>query len=142
MDGEERQTRDELAASYLQQLQALSREISVAMEAVSTNALSTFQESVAKQEMLCSSLACMANSVSEKSYVAERPGLSCIDNPMDLKIRAAKGALCELNLQYSALLKHAGRSVALLASLCRSHTGRIQEARGPRLKHQTWSCEM
>jgi hypothetical protein len=92
--------------------------------------------------MLCCNLTSMANAFSEKFEATEPPGLYCIDTSMDLKIRAASGALRELNLQYSALLRHAGRSVALLASLCRSHTGRIQEARGTRLKHQTWSCEM
>jgi len=142
MDGKERQRRDEFAASYLQHLQALSLEISVAMEAISSNALPSLQESVAKQEILCSSLANMSNAVCERSYTSGQQGLPSIENSMDVKIRAASGALCELNLQYSALLKHAGRSVALLASLCRSHTGIIQEARGPRLKHQTWSCEM
>jgi len=142
MDDDGLQTRDELASAYLHQLQELASEISVAMEAVSANALSNFQGSVAKQEMLCCDLTSMANAFSEKFRATERPGLYCIDPSMDLKIRAASGALGELNLQYSALLRHAGRSVALLASLCRSHTGRLQEARGTRLKHQTWSCEM
>jgi hypothetical protein len=142
MDGKGFETRDELGAAYLHRLRALALEISVAMEAVSANALSNFQDSVAKQEMLCSSLASMANAFNDKFQATERPGFSCIENSMDVKIRAASLALRELNLQYSALLRHAGRSVALLASLCRSHTGQLQEARGSRLKHQTWSCEM
>ena len=145
MNGEALQTRGELAVIYLQQLRALAFEISVAMDAIASNALSKFQDSVAKQEMLCSSLASMANAGSERFQSTEQPLTSCIDTidtSVEGKIRAANGALRELNLQYAALLKHAGRSVALLASLCRSHTGRFQEARGPRSKHQTWSCEM
>jgi len=135
-------TRDQLAATYLQQLQALAVEISVAMDAIAANALSRIQDSVAKQEMLCAGLATMANSVSEGFRSSERPLVACIDTKVEAKIRATSSAIRELNLQYAALLKHSGKSIALLASLCRSHTGQFQEARGPRLKHQTWSCEM
>ena len=38
------QKRDELAATYLQQLQALAFEITVATDAIAANALSTLQE--------------------------------------------------------------------------------------------------
>jgi hypothetical protein len=136
------QTRNQSAATYLQHLQALAVEISAAMDAIAVNALSKFQDSVANQEMLCASLVSMANSISDGFQATEQPLLSSTDTSVDGKIRAASGALRELNLQYAALLRHSGRSIALLASLCRSHTGQFQEARGPRLKHQTWSCEM
>ena len=56
---------DPLSSAYLLQLQALAFEISVAMDAIAANALTSFQESVAKQEMLCSVLAIMANTISE-----------------------------------------------------------------------------
>jgi hypothetical protein len=136
------QTRDQIAATYLQQMQELAFEISVAMDAIAANALSKFQESVAKQEMLCASLATMANTVSEGFRSSGTPLLSSIDPSIESKIRATSSAIRELNLQYAALLKHSGRSIALLSLLCSSYNGRFQEARGPRLKHQTWSCEM
>jgi hypothetical protein len=142
MNGEALPTRDQIAATYLQQLQALAAEISIATDAIAANALSSFQESVARQEMLCASLVKSASSVGESLRSSEQPSLSGIDSAIELKIRATSGTIRELNLQYAALLKHSGRSIALLASLCRSHTGQFQEARGPRLKHQTWSCEM
>jgi hypothetical protein len=123
-------------------LQALAGEICVAMDAITTNQLVTFKESVANQEMLCASLETLVHSVSHGFPVTEQHLLSSIDPSVALKIQAASGALHELNLQYAALLKHSGRTIALLASLCRSHTGEFQEARGPRSKHQTWSCEM
>jgi hypothetical protein len=127
---------------YLQQLQALAFEISVAMDAIATNALSRFQESVAKQEMLCASLATMTNSVGD-GFKTSQPVLHpCADTAVGLRIRVARGAISDLNLQYAALLRHSGKSIALLISLCRSHTGQFMEARGPRLKRQTWSCEM
>ena len=136
------QTRDQLAATYLLQLQALAFEISVAMDAIAANALISFQESVAKQEMLCGVLANMANTISEDVRSSEQPLPVLSDGSVERKIRSTSEAIRQLNLQYAALLKHSGRSIALLASLCRSHTGRFEEARGSRSKRQTWSCEM
>jgi len=135
-------SRDQLAAAYLQQMQALGREISISMDAIGANALPTLQESIAKQEMLCASLACMANEVSEGFRTSEPPSFSGIDSAVERKIGAARKALLDLNLKYAALLKHSGRTIALLSTLCKSHTGQFQEARGSRLKYQTWSCEM
>jgi uncharacterized protein YukE len=136
------QPHDQLAATYLQQLQALAFEISVAMDAIAGNAVASFQESVAKQEMLCAVLATMANRIRNEVSSSEGPLMVSSDSSIERKIRATSGAIRELNLQYAALLKHSGRSIALLLSLCRSHTGQFQEARGPRSKRQTWSCEM
>jgi len=50
MKGDVLQTRDEVAAEYLQQLQALAAEISVATDAIAANSLPRFHESVAKQK--------------------------------------------------------------------------------------------
>jgi hypothetical protein len=136
------QTHDQLGAAYLLQLQTLAFEISVAIDAVAANALTSFQESVAKQEMLCGVLASMAKTISEKVRLSEQPLLVLSDSSVVRRIRATSDAIRGLNLQYAALLRHSGRSIALLASLCRSHTGQFQEARGLRSKRQTWSCEM
>jgi hypothetical protein len=136
------QKRNDFAATYLQHLQELAYEISVATDAIATNQLTTLQDSVAKQEMLCASLSTMAGVLGDNSGPGDQPSASDTDGGIELKIRIARQAIRELNLQYAALLKHSGKSIALLLSLCRSHTGRFQEARGPRLKQQTWSCEM
>ena len=66
MNDEAVQAHDQLAANYLQQLQALAFEISVAMDAIARNAITSFQESVAKQEMLCAVLANLANTIGER----------------------------------------------------------------------------
>jgi uncharacterized protein (DUF342 family) len=142
MNDETLQTREQIAVTYLQHMQELAFEISVAMDAIAANALPRFQESVAKQEMLCATLAKAANAVNNVSSSKEKPFPPGGGTEVELKIRTTSAAIRELNLQYAALLKHSGRSIAILASLCTSHTGRFQEARGPRLKHQTWSCEM
>jgi hypothetical protein len=136
------QTHDQLAAAYLLQLQTLAFEISVAMDAIAANALTSFQESVAKQEMLCGVLANMANTFIKRVRSSEQPRLVLSDSSVEPRIRATSEAIRELNLQYAALLRHSGRSIAILVSLCRTHTGQFQEARGPRSKRQTWSCEM
>jgi len=136
------QTHDQLAAAYLLQLQTLAFEISVAMDSIAANALTSFQESVAKQEMLCGVLANMANTIRKTVRSSEQPLLFLSDSSVEPRIRATSEAIRELNLRYAALLRHSGRSIAILASLCRTHTGQFQEARGPRSKRQTWSCEM
>ena len=135
-------TANETAASYLQQLQQLGHEISNAMSAIAADSLPMLRESVAKQEMLCDCLTTMAGKVGNVVTAPERPSLSSIDKALEARIRAANGAIRELNLQYSALLRHSGRSIALLSLLCKSHAGQIREERGPGLKRQTWSCEM
>jgi hypothetical protein len=136
------QTRDLLAATYLQQLQALAAEIPIAMDAIAANALPTLQDSIAKQEMLCASLATMAPAFGDGPQASKQSFALQTDTAVEVKIQAARRSLVELNMQYAALLRHSGRSIALLISLCRSHTGNFQEALGPRLKRHTWSCEM
>ena len=119
---------DETATAYLHQLQTLAGEVDLAIHAISGNALSSLEESIARQEMLCASLASMARTT--------------VDNLQSAAITAAATTVQTLNLKYASLLKHSGKSIALLSALCNSHTHPAQEARGPRLKHQTWSCEM
>jgi hypothetical protein len=142
MNNEAIQTRDQLAAAYLLQAQALAFEISIAMDAIAANALTSFQESVAKQEMLCGVLASLANAISAKVRSSGQTLLVLSDSAVEQGIQATSESIRELNLRYAALLKHSGRSIAILASLCRFHTGQFQEVRGPRSKRQTWSCEM
>ena len=142
MNDKEVQSHDLLAASYLQQLQALAFEISIAMDAIARNAITSFQESVAKQEMLCAVLAKLANAIDGPVTSSERLPLLLNDKSVARKIRVTTMAIRDLNLQYAALLKHSGRSIALLVSLCRSHTGQFQETCGSGSKRQTWSCEI
>jgi hypothetical protein len=132
---------DEIANAYLLQLQDLAFEISRAMEAIATNSLASFQESVARQEMLCHMIAGIAKTIRAKVWSSEQH-LLVSDRFLEARIRETSEAIRKQNLQYAALLRHSGRSIALLASLCQSHSGQFQEARGSRLKRQTWSCEM
>ncbi|MDR3735504.1 MAG: hypothetical protein P4L10_08220 [Acidobacteriaceae bacterium] len=142
MKGEASEARDAAAIVYLQQLQLLAAEIQVAMKAIASNALSVMEESVAKQEMLCAVLREKAKTIGDglRSPVQRIP--HCPDDTIEFRIMTTSAAIRELNLQYASLLKHSGRSIHLLASLCRSQAGQIREDRGTRSKRQTWSCEM
>jgi flagellar biosynthesis/type III secretory pathway chaperone len=134
--------RDQLAATYLQHLEALSFEISVAMKAITSNEIIRFRDSVAQQEMLCAVLATMERTIREKVRSSDPAVPAFSDAAVEQKIRMTIGAIRQLNLQYGALLKHSGRSIALLASLCKTHTGQVFEINGTRPNRQTWSCEM
>lgn len=130
------QTRDQVAESFLQHVQELTMEILAATEAIAANALPRFQESVAKQEMLCAGLVAIEKSVGASFLAPKFP-----ESEIEIKIHAAAAELRELNMKYAALLKHSGKSIALLSLLCKSQMGQLQEGRGPGLKQQTWSCE-
>ncbi len=134
--------RDQLAATYLQHLEALAFEISVAMKAITTNEILRFRDSVAQQEMLCAVLATMERTIQQKLRSSAPAAPAFSDAAIEQKIRVTIGAIRQLNLQYGALLKHSGRSIALLASLCKTHTGQVLEINGTRSNRQTWSCEM
>jgi hypothetical protein len=133
--------RNEQARIYLEQLRSLASEIDIAMGAIATNALTNLQNSIAKQENLCDSLAIMANAASGGVKPSEFNLPSSIDIVVEERIRATIDSIRSLNLQYSFLLKHSGRSIAVLSSLCRSHTGQFDDLGRIRSKRQTWSCE-
>lgn len=134
-------TRQQFATSYLQSLQGLASEIAGAMQAISSNSMTTLHMSIARQQILCAELAAMEHALAQGDRSNEHSGIP-MDARVEIEIGIARRAIVELNLQYSYLLKHSGRTIALLLSLCRSRTGQSQEARGSRLKQKTWSCEM
>ncbi len=136
------QTRDQIAATYLRQMRELAFEISAAINAIAENKLSKLQECIARQEVLCAELSISARTVGDGLCPADSSSRSGIDPSIGERIQAASKAVRELNMQYASLLKHSGRSIALLSLLCNCQAGRFQEERGPRLKRQTWSCEM
>jgi gas vesicle protein len=136
------QDRELKAAEYLQSLRDLAHELERAMQAIASNALADFEESIAVQQTLCCRLGEIARELSAP-LEAQTEGMETrLDNDMTQQIQDASGVLEKLNLRYAALLQHSSRSVALMASLFSSFKGQFQEASGPRLKHQTWSCQV
>jgi hypothetical protein len=135
------------AAEYLQLLRSLAGEMERAMRAIAHNALPDLEESVATQQMMSARLLVLADELSaplESSPAEFSPAASPIkiDDDMMQQVRVAGDALQTLNRRYAALLQHSSRSVTLMASLFNSFQGKFKEASGPRLKHQTWSCQM
>lgn len=136
------QQRERKAEEYLELLRRLASEIECAMQAITRNALPEFEESVATQEILSARLVALADelSVPLKSNAPTFP--ANLDEDLMRKIAKADEALQKVNRGYAALLQHSSRSVALMMSLLGSFQGQIKEASGPRLKVQTWSCQM
>jgi hypothetical protein len=147
MTGAAVQDRDMKAAEYLQLLRSLTEELERAMQAIAHNQLAELEESIASQQALSARLGELANELCvplEAKPAISRPFIDQTvgDNNLEQQIRAASGTLQTLNQRYAILLQHSSRSVALMASLFSSFKGQIQEASGPGLKHQTWSCQI
>jgi hypothetical protein len=142
-----------LALEYLQHIEALTAEIKAGMDAIGSNALSSFERSVSKQQDICTSLSQLTCQMSRLSLEREtgqgirqagallpRPA-SAPDRALTNRIRIAAELLLDLNRQYAALLKHSGESVRLFAGLCRSYTGHFQSPAEIGANRPGWSCQ-
>jgi hypothetical protein len=136
------QDRNGKATEYLQLLRSLSFEMEKAMQAIAGNALPDLEESVASQQILSARLLVLADEISPSLKTNSATSATGIDEDMLQQVQTAGAALQKLNRRYAALLQHSSRSIALMASLFSSYKGQLKEASGPRLKHQTWSCQM
>jgi hypothetical protein len=136
------QDRESKAAEYLQALRSMTGELERAMQAIARNALSDFEESIDHQQVLSARLARLADDLSVSLQTQPAIARASMDEDMTRQIRSAGDTLQQLNRRYAALLQHSSRSVALMTSFFSSFHGQFQEASGPRLKHQTWSCQM
>ena len=119
---------------YLQTLRSLVCELKTALHAISQNALSDFEESVADQAVLSSRLAILAGNLSIPQ--------THMDNDLKRQIRVAAEELQQVNRGYAALLQYSSHSGTMMASLVDSFNGQFQEASGPGSQYQTWSCQM
>jgi hypothetical protein len=146
------QDRKDNAAEYLQLLRSLAGEMEKAMQAITRNALPDLEESVSNQQTMSARLLVLADDLSGPlktnparsipfSVTPARSPIN-IDADMMQQVQAANESLQRLNRRYAALLEHSSRSVAMMSSLFGSVQGQFKEASGPRLKHQTWSCQM
>jgi hypothetical protein len=136
------QDRESRAAEYLQALRSMTGELERAMQAIAHNALADFEESIDSQQVLGARLARLADELSAPLRAQPAIGAAGMDEDMMRQIKIAGDTLQALNRRYAALIQHSSRSVALMTSFFRSFHGQIQEASGPRLKQQTWSCQM
>jgi hypothetical protein len=136
------QDRELRAAEYLESLRSMTRELERAMQAIAANDLPGFEESIDSQQILSARLAALAEDLCVPLRSQPSLGRPSMDEAMLQQIRSADATRQSLNRRYAALLQHSSRSIALMASLFSSFQGQIQEVSGPRLKQQTWSCQM
>jgi 23S rRNA A2030 N6-methylase RlmJ len=136
------QVRNRKAAEYLQLLKSLAAELERAMQAIALNALPDLEESVASQQVLSARLTELVNEICVPLQADPSASQARLDESVMLQIRAESDTLQKLNQRYAALLQHSSRSVALMTALFSSVNGQLKEASGPRLKYQTWSCQM
>jgi hypothetical protein len=136
------QDRNGKLVEYLELLRSLAQEVDRAMQAIAQNALAPLEDSVANQQVLATRLHELANDLGQPAQRRSSTSLSSGDEGLMSQIRSAGETLQTLNQRYSALLKLSSHSVGLMVSLFSSFRGQIQEGSGPRLKHQTWSCQV
>ena len=121
------------AALYLRELGALGHELQVAMSAIANNALPLFEESVWKQELLCSKLECLARLLDRQKA----------DPLMTERIHLAAQAVHDLNHRYEILVRHSGRFTQLLSNLHNSYSGTADSPLyAGSSTRQTLSCEV
>jgi hypothetical protein len=136
------QDRNRKLAEYLQLLRLMAFELDRAMKAIVQNSLSALEDSVRNQQVFSDRLGELANDLCGTAGERPMPSTPQSDGGLTDQICAASDALQNLNRRYSALIKHSSHSVALMVSLFSSFQGQMQEDSGPRLKQQTWSCQI
>jgi hypothetical protein len=136
------QDRKVKASEYLHLLRSLASEMEIAIHAIAHNALPDLEESVASQQIMSARLQVLANEISPSLKSAPSVSSPFVEDGMMHQVLVAGDTLQKLNRRYAALLQHSSHSIALMASLLSSYKGQLKEASGPRLKHQTWSCQM
>jgi hypothetical protein len=136
------QDRNRTAAEYLQLLGLLRDELEKAIQAIGNNTLEQFEESIASQQLLSARLVTLADELSLPLKTAPSIPPAPIEDALMHQIFIAGDSLQKLNRVYAALIHHSSRSTALMVSLFASAQGQFQEASGPRLKYQTWSCQV
>lgn len=140
------QDRNGKLEEYFQLLRSMAFELERAISAISQNSINALEESLANQEAFSTRLVELADDLGQTPQQTSQPVGSARsplgDEVLMAQIHSASDTLQSLNRRYSALLKFSSRSVALMVSLFNSYQGQIQEGSGPRLKLQTWSCQM
>lgn len=136
------QDRNSKATEHLQLLRSLAKELERAMQAIAQNALSEFEDSIARQQVLSARLGELADDLCAPLEATSASSQSLVNDELWFQIFAANDTLQALNQRYSILLRLSSHSVALMASLFSSFKGQFQEASGSGLKYQTWSCQM
>ena len=98
-------------AAYLHQLESLRDEMQAAMLAISGNRLQVLEESLWRQQVLCTSLKHLSSSLRSPT----------LETSLAARIRESSLALNEVSRTFSVLLQQASESGDLLLRLCRGY---------------------
>ena len=122
------------AVSYLHDAEQLRGEIEVAMLLISGNRLSALEESLWRQQVLCTSLQHLSRALTAEA----------IEPPLARRIREASLALQQLTRSYSVLIGQSSQNNDLLLRLCRSYQESAPSTSSSTITGATarsWSCE-
>jgi hypothetical protein len=134
-------TRSEEQREHLAQVRVLSQAIASAVAAIENNDLQGLESHLAEQETMCNRLLSGGEPASVTATILGASG-DTLDAHLLQEIRQAHMALAELNRVYSALLKRARRSLALISALYRSHGSGYDRGSSELPQHHSWSCEV
>ncbi len=128
------------AEEYLEHIEVLSGELSIAMEAIVSRQLPAFEMSVHRQRLICATIGALPQRSGSRAAVspeASRPA----EVELQDRIQEATQSLNILNRRYSALLAHSGDTLKLFAGLFRTYTGPAL-ATAKQTSISTWSCKI
>jgi hypothetical protein len=126
---------------HLAQVHALSQAVASAVAAIEKNDLPGLESHLADQETMCNRLLSRGEPSSGTEKILAASG-DTLDAPLLQEIRQAYVALAQLNLVYSALLKRAQRSLALISALYRGHGAGYDRGSSELPQRHSWSCEV
>ena len=105
------QADDSPADSYVAEVRRLQDEMAAAMSAISSNSLQVLEESLWRQQVLCTSLRRLLHVVQGAT----------VSPAVSRHMCEATSALHNLNHTYAALVRQSGASADLFQGLCRSY---------------------
>ena len=126
----------------LASIHSLSDQLRSAMDAIVQRSLSSLQHSLHLQQITCGRIADLRYRSTERLNCTTPSETVCLDSDLASEIMAARDSLVLLNNNYSALLKHSGETLRLLAGFNRSYRGFAQPASDTRATRPSWSCEI
>lgn len=116
-------------AAYLQHVEELRSEIEDAMRAISGNQLAVLEESLWRQQVLCTGLKHLSQTLAEEDA----------GGPLMERVREASTRLFEVNRAYAYLVQQSAGSTELLLRLTQSYGSGDGTNRGGMTP--SWSCE-
>ena len=134
--------REILAAKYLSLLELLVFEIDAAMAAIVRRSLTEVQAHVTHQETVCQELRYVMRSMGMVEVDQKWPVWKITSDPsLAARIVRSQQELATLNRGYASLLRHAGRSMSLFSTLCRSFQDRMRPMENLASEQMSLSCE-